>query len=116
MKIENIVLRKPEIISKEIKIKKDNLALNKKSLDLINEIIDNFKKTKDKFPSELYGVRNYLKYLIKRDNKQLDDLAKELIHVQNNCEHEFVFVDETYGGNFNIYECKKCGKIEYKKD
>ena len=110
------MLRKPETVINEIKDKKDNITLNEKSLENIKEIIDNFKKTKDKFPSELYGVRNYLKYLIKRDKKQLEDLAKELIQIQGNCEHEFEFVEETYGGNLNIYLCKKCGKLETRKN
>ena len=40
----------------------------------------------------------------------------EAIKKWENCdEHEFEFVEESYGGNFDIYRCKKCGKIEWKK-
>ena len=41
---------------------------------------------------------------------------EEAIKQWNNCDgHEFEFVEESYGGNFDIYQCKKCGKIEWRK-
>ena len=44
--------------------------------------------------------------------QQMDDAIKKW----ENCkEHDFEFVEESYGGNFDIYKCKKCGKIEWRK-
>lgn len=41
---------------------------------------------------------------------------EEKIKQWESCDgHEFEFVEESYGGNYDIYQCKKCGKIEWRK-
>ena len=60
-------------------------------------------------------IRNWTKNRIKETEKQLRKLYKEQSDIWNNCEHEFIFEHESYGGNYDIYVCKKCGKVDYRK-
>ena len=60
-------------------------------------------------------IRNWTKNRIKETEKQLRKLYKEQSDIWNNCEHEFIFDGESYGGNYDIYVCKKCGKVDYRK-
>ena len=60
-------------------------------------------------------IRNWTKNRIKETEKQLRKLYKEQSDIWNNCEHEFISDGESYGGNYNIYVCKKCGKVDYRK-
>ena len=60
-------------------------------------------------------IRNWTKNRIKETEKKLRKLYKEQSDIWNNCEHEFIFDGESYGGNYDIYVCKKCGKVDYRK-
>lgn len=57
-------------------------------------------------------IRNWTKNRIKDTEKQLRKLYKEQSDIWNTCEHEFIFDSESYSGNYDIYVCKKCGKVE----
>ena len=62
-------------------------------------------------------IRNWTKNRIKDTEKQLRKLYKEQSDIWNNCEHEYIldFDRESYRGNYDIYVCKKCGKVDYRK-
>ena len=83
----------------------------------INTLKDDLKKLKakpDDFSvNKILNVASTQLRINKNKSKKLD---KEYFNVIiKNCEHDFKYDSESYGGNFDIYVCTKCGMIEYRK-
>ena len=92
-------------------------TLFQENQDCLNTVINNLNKMGVDNPvyNRTIEIRNWTKNRIKETEKQLRKLYKEQSEIWNNCEHEFIFEHEFYGGNYDIYFCKKCGKVDYRK-
>jgi hypothetical protein len=92
-------------------------TLFQENQDCLDTVINNLSKMGVDNPvyNRTIEIRNWTKNRIKETEKQLRKLYKERSDIWNICEHEFIFEDESYGGNYDIYVCKKCGKVDYRK-
>ena len=89
-------------------------TLFQENQDRLDTVINNLNKmgVDNSVYNRTIEIRNWTKNRIKETEKQLRNLYKEQSDIWNNCEHEFIFEHESYGGNYDIYVCKKCGKVE----
>ena len=92
-------------------------TLFQENQDCLDTMINNLSKMGVDNPvyNRTIEIRNWTKNRIKETEKQLRKLYKERSDIWNTCEHEFIFEDESYGGNYDIYVCKKCGQVDYRK-
>ena len=104
--------------AKELSDKMESLnkykTLFQENQDCLDTAINNLIKMSIDNPvyNHTIEIRNWTKTRIKETEKQLRKLYKEQSDIWNNCDHEFIFEHESYGGNYDIYVCKKCGKVE----
>ena len=94
-------------------------TLFQENQDCLNTVLNNLSKMgiDNSAYYHTISIRNYTKYRIKETEKKLRKLYKEQSDIWNNCEHEYIldFDRESYRGNYDIYVCKKCGKVDYRK-
>ena len=92
-------------------------TLFQENQDCLDNVINNLSKMGVDNPvyNRTIVIRNWTKNRIKDTEKQLRKLYKEQSDIWNTCEHEFIFDSESYSGNYNIYVCKKCGAVDYRK-
>ena len=109
--------------AKELSDKMESLnkykTLFQENQDCLDTAINNLSKMGVDNPvyNRTIVIRNWTKNRIKETEKQLRKLYKEQSDIWNNCEHEYIldFDRESYRGNYDIYVCKKCGKVDYRK-
>jgi rubrerythrin len=54
--------------------------------------------------------------LIKSLKKEKKEIREKITQLQSKCQHTFKFDGESYGGNYDIYRCKKCGQVTWTKN
>jgi rubrerythrin len=83
--------------------------------DHIDKAIKNVKDMGGKVPEEIIKIRKAIKAEDKRIERRLKKLHDEYWRMVDKCEHDFTYEGESYGGNYDVYRCKKCGMIESRK-
>ena len=83
--------------------------------DHIEKAIKTVKDNGGKVPMDIYKIRKAIKAEHKKLESRLKKLHDEYWRMVDKCEHDFTYEGESYGGNYDVYRCKKCGKIESRK-
>ena len=92
----------------------EHKRLHKANIERFNEIIKSYETMDLSIPEELFSLKNHEKKLRKKDEVSFKQTDYKLREIQKECSHDFKFEEETYGGNYDIYVCQKCGKIEWR--
>lgn len=80
--------------------------------------IETTKKSVNEYDYDSLVIDDTIDYLdkwIKKLWKNLKKTNKRVKKIQESCEHEFKFEEESYTGNFTYYRCTKCGALEMRK-
>ena len=109
--------RRAKELSDKIESLNKYKTLFQENQDCLDTVINNLSKMGIDNPiyNRTIVIRNWTKNRIKDTEKQLRKLYKEQSDIWNTCEHEFIFDSESYSGNYDIYVCKKCGAVDYRK-
>lgn len=91
------------------------VGLRKALSDNIEKPIETVKDGGGKVPEEFLKIRKSVKAEYKRLEIRLKKLHDEYWRMVDKCEHDFTYEGESYGGNYDVYRCKKCGMIENRK-
>lgn len=104
----------------------DYKTLNKKAEelkelrnDLFNNIgaCNNIISVLKKHHLDAKDMVEHLKWTKKKEKEisnEFLNISRKIEAIREKCDHDFKYDEETYGGNFSIYVCKKCGKIEWR--
>ena len=107
----------PQVVKilKERELLLEHKRLHETNIERFNDIINSYKTMHMRIPEELFSLKNLEKKLRRKDEVAFKQTNTRLMEIQKECQHDFRYKEETYGGNYGIYVCQKCGKIEWRK-
>ena len=101
---------------RQYKVASDELRTLKDVFTSIKTLQDELKKCGADLSPEAIKIRNIASTRIGALEKKRKKLYSEYWDVLiKNCEHDFKYDGESYGGNYDIYVCTKCGMVKHKK-
>lgn len=111
------VLTNPEALENTLQLNA-TIAENGVLERLIYELDSGIKQMKEQDLSEsqyLFDLRENIKKQQSKIEKKQQRLFNSRKRIWANCDHDFKYDSESYGENYDVYVCTKCGIVDMRK-